>query len=88
MKEQKDDNKIPREIDDIFTNYHKKIKEENANFAQQIILSKETSTKASQTSFTRSLIMQTILKINHGQFKQGFLVTNCSYLSNLKYYAR
>jgi DNA-binding HxlR family transcriptional regulator len=36
MKEQKDDNKIPREIDDIFTNYHKKIKEENANFRSKL----------------------------------------------------
>lgn len=36
MNEQNDDNKIQREIDDIFTNYHKKIKEKKANFRNNL----------------------------------------------------
>ena len=36
MTEEKDDNNIQREIDDIFTNYHKKIKEKTASFRSKL----------------------------------------------------
>lgn len=36
MTEEKDDNNIQREIDDIFTNYHKEIKERTANFRSKL----------------------------------------------------
>lgn len=36
MTEEKNDNNIRREIDDIFTNYHKKVKEKNASFRSKL----------------------------------------------------
>ena len=36
MTEEKNDNDIQKEINDIFTNYHKKIKEETANFRSKL----------------------------------------------------
>jgi DNA-binding HxlR family transcriptional regulator len=36
MTNQNDDSEIQKEIDDIFTNYHKKIKEEKANFRSKL----------------------------------------------------
>lgn len=36
MKKQNDENEIQREVDNIFTNYHKKIKEDNANFRKTL----------------------------------------------------
>ncbi len=36
MNEHNDDNKIQKEIDDIFTNYHKEIKEKTVNFRNNL----------------------------------------------------
>lgn len=36
MTEEKDDNNIQREIEDIFTNYYKEIKERNTNFRNKL----------------------------------------------------